>query len=94
MFSFEICAWKFTSLPTQSWGLLMNDELERMWKEAEVVFFEGTIPAFAWRDRGKPRKPLPRIVGFLAVIPSCHLKQTRCRLSSFLGIYEVLIGKP
>jgi hypothetical protein len=40
--------------------VIVNDELERRWKEAAMIRFEGTIPAFAWRDRGKPRKPQSR----------------------------------
>jgi hypothetical protein len=34
----------------------VSDKLERIWKEAVVAKFEGTIPTFATRDWAEPRK--------------------------------------
>jgi hypothetical protein len=37
----------------------MDDELERIWKGAVVALFMVLLLFFlAWRDRGKPQKPV------------------------------------
>jgi hypothetical protein len=43
----------------------MNDELERIWKEAVVLFY-GAITEFAWRDWGKSRIRSVRLAGLRA----------------------------
>jgi hypothetical protein len=43
----------------------MSTELEKIWNEAVVAC---TIPAFAWRDWGKPQNASGRIAGLGAEI--------------------------
>jgi hypothetical protein len=33
---------------------ISEEWIERIWKEAVVAYFKGTIPTFAWKDEGKP----------------------------------------
>jgi hypothetical protein len=60
----------------------INYEIERTWKEAVVAYSQATIPVFAWRDGGKPRKPSVRIACFRAKIWPAELQNTKqeCQL--------------
>jgi hypothetical protein len=44
-------------------GMLTNDELERIWKEANVVLTVDTNPAFVWRvGRVRPLRLKQRVL--------------------------------
>jgi hypothetical protein len=39
-------------------GMVMDNELRKMWQEADVACFYSTVPEFAWRNQGRLQENL------------------------------------
>jgi hypothetical protein len=73
---------EFVNIPRRRIKWLVNEELERMWKEAALGWFN-TIQTFAWSDGRESWNALVKIVGVQTHVRTQHvlivnLERYRC----------------
>jgi hypothetical protein len=56
---------------------VLVNEKGMIWKETVLDYFQSTVPAFAWREWGKPQQSSVRTAGLRAEIWTSNLQNKK-----------------